>query len=587
VVHARYPAVRGARAGRALRGSAILLVVAFLIASFPRVQAVSGVVRDIEGTPLTGAVVRVKATQTSTLTDAAGRFSLEGFSPALRVRVTAWRDGHHIGGADAWPWNSALDLVLSPHPQVDETEYAWQPPAVAGRSALANWVTQRSLDLTAAVSVDGLFKPVSDRLELGCRDCHASIYRDWGESAHALGPTNERFMTMYNGTNVHGEQSPPTRFATNREYGRVPMSPDPSQTYYGPGFKLDFPDIAGNCATCHLPTLVAEDTPYADPNQSFGVHEQGTHCDFCHKTSAVVLNPQTGSPYPNRSGILGVELMRSTEPGLFFGPYDDVDFGRDTYSPLFAQSAACASCHSASFWGVPIYQSFDEWQTSPYAAEGTTCQKCHMAPDGITTNIAPHRGGVERDPRTISTHRFPGASDDALLQGAAELNVVVLRDDARLLVEVSVTNSGAGHHLPTGSPLRQMLLVVSATDERGRVLPLEEGATLPAWAGDLAGTPGAYFAKLLEQLWTGQMPTAAYWTPTRIAEDSRLPARATRTSHYTYAASGSGKVTVDARLILRRAYDELAEQKGWPSADVLMAQEVVSLSGVSPSSAGS
>ena len=326
-------------------------------------------------------------------------------------------------------------------------------------------------------------------------------------------------------------------------------------------------------------TLVAEESPYADPNQASGVHAQGTHCDFCHKTSAVALNPQTGAPYPNRSGALSIELMRSTEPGLFFGPYDDVDFGRDTYSPLFAQSDVCASCHSASFWGVPIYQSFNEWQASPYAAEGTTCQHCHMAPDGVTTNIAPRRGGVERDPRTISTHRFPGASDDALLQGAAELDVVVSRDAERLSVEVSVTNASAGHHLPTGSPLRQILLIVSATDEQGRELPLDEGAVLPQWAGDLAGTPGAYFAKILEQLWTGQAPTAAFWTPTRIAEDSRLPARATRTSRYSFAASGTSEVTVEARLLLRRAYDELATQNGWSMSDVLMAREQVSVSG--------
>ena len=559
--------------------SASVLLALLLFASFSRIEVVSGVVRDSTGATLGGAVVRVKASPTSTVTDAAGRFTLEGFPPARRVRVTAWRDGHHIGGANAWPWNSALDLVLSPYPQIDETEYAWQPPAAEGRSAVSAWVTERSLDLAAAVSVDRLLKPLSDHVELGCQDCHPSIYEAWSQSAHALGATNVRFTTMYNGTNSQGDRSPATRYVSSRDYGRIPVPPDTSEPYYGPGFKLDFPDTAGNCATCHLPTLVAEESPYADPNQASGVHAQGTHCDFCHKTSAVALNPQTGAPYPNRSGALSIELMRSTEPGLFFGPYDDVDFGRDTYSPLFAQSDVCASCHSASFWGVPIYQSFNEWQASPYAAEGTTCQHCHMAPDGVTTNIAPRRGGVERDPRTISTHRFPGASDDALLQGAAELDVVVSRDAERLSVEVSVTNASAGHHLPTGSPLRQILLIVSATDEQGRELPLDEGAVLPQWAGDLAGTPGAYFAKILEQLWTGQAPTAAFWTPTRIAEDSRLPARATRTSRYSFAASGTSEVTVEARLLLRRAYDELATQNGWSMSDVLMAREQVSVSG--------
>jgi len=552
-----------------------MLLALLLFASFSRVQVVSGIVRDSTGAIVGGAVVRVKASPNSTVTDAAGRFTLEGFPPALRVRVTAWWEGHYVRGADAWPWDSTVEFVLPSYVQPDEVGYAWQPPVVAERSGVGDWVTRRSLDLAAAVSVDRIFKPLSDRLELGCQDCHPSIYEAWSESAHALGPRNVRFMTTYNGTNIGGDRSPPTRFVTNRDYGRIPIPPDDSQPYFGPGFKLDFPDSAGNCATCHLPTLVAEESPYADPNQASGVHEQGTHCDFCHKTSAVVLNPQTGAPYPNRSGTLSIELMRSTEPGLFFGPYDDVDFGRDTYAPLMTESTVCASCHSASFWGVPIYQSFDEWQASPYASEGTTCQDCHMKPDGVTTNIAPRRGGVERDPRTISTHRFPGASDETLLQEAAELSVFVARNGERVSVDASVTNTGGGHHLPTGSPLRHMLLVVSASDDEGRALPLEEGATLPAWTGDLAGAPGTYFAKLLEQLWTGQMPTAAYWTPTRIAEDSRLPARATRTSRYSFTASGASEVTVEARLLLRRAYDELATQKGWSRVDVLMAQEHV------------
>lgn len=47
-------------------------------------------------------------------------------------------------------------------------------------------------------------------------------------------------------------------------------------------------------------------------------------------------------------------------------------------------SQFCAPCHSLSFWGTPIYQSFDEWLKSPYAAEGVQCQNCHMAPTGQT-----------------------------------------------------------------------------------------------------------------------------------------------------------------------------------------------------------
>ena len=483
----------------------------------------------------------------------------------------------HQRRADEWPWDTEVELVLSASLQPDRPEYDWRPPAVVTRSALGHWLTQRGLDL-ASSSVDHLFKPLSDHLELSCRDCHPAIYDEWNGSAHALGVKNARFMTMYNGTNVDGERSPPTRYMTNRVYGRVPIPPNLDRPFFGPGYRLDFPNSAGSCAVCHLPTLTAENSPYADPNQASGLDGRGTHCDFCHKIAAVVLAPQTGEPYENRSGVLSIELMRpALDSDLVFGPYDDVDFGRDTYLPLMRQSEICAPCHAASFWGVPIYESFSEWRSSTYAAEGQTCQGCHMRPDGVTTNFAPRRGGVERDPHTIATHGFPGASAEALLRDTAELGVTAEWDGDHVVVEVEIENAKAGHHLPTGSPLRQVLLMVTATDEQGQALRLQTGPTLPAWAGDVAGLPGVYFAKILEQLWTGEMPAAAYWMPTRIVEDTRLPAHATGASRYVFGASGNANITVEARLIFRRAYFELMRQKGWETPDILMEHEVVSL----------
>jgi hypothetical protein len=263
-------------------------------------------------------------------------------------------------------------------------------------------------------------------------------------------------------------------------------------------------------------------------------------------------------------------MRPSPEQQLFFGPYDDVDVGPDTYLPLMKQSEICAPCHTASFWGVPIYQSFAEWQASPYPAEGKTCQSCHMKPNGVVTNFAPGRGGLERDPDTIPTHDFPGATDETLLQNTTEMTVTAWREGDQVLVEVNVTNAEAGHHIPTDSPLRQIFLIVKATDGQGQALPSQTGPTLPDWAGDLAGKPGVYFAKILERLWTEIAPTGAYWTQTRLIEDTRLPARETDTSHYIFVAPSSGEVIIEAQLIFRRAYYELMQQKGWDTPDILM-----------------
>ncbi len=64
---------------------------------------------------------------------------------------------------------------------------------------------------------------------------------------------------MYAGTDLAGNQSPLTRYAQTRDYGRIPLRPDPSKPYFGPGYRLDFPATSGNCATCHVPVAAAND----------------------------------------------------------------------------------------------------------------------------------------------------------------------------------------------------------------------------------------------------------------------------------------------------------------------------------------
>lgn len=203
-----------------------------------------------------------------------------------------------------------------------------------------------------------------------------------------------------------------------------------------------------------------------------------------------------------------------------------------------------------------------------------------MASDGVTESVAPRRGGVRRDPATLSTHTFPATAPmGGLLQDTAELRVTAELDGDRAVVEAEVTNSGAGHHLPTGSPLRRVLLVVDATDAAGRELTLEEGPVLPEWTDDLWERPGLVFAKVLEQLWTGDKPTAAFWTQTRLVEDTRIPARETRRSRHTFQAPAEGDVNVTARLIFRREDLSLARQKGWEPADVVMEEATLTVPG--------
>jgi hypothetical protein len=87
------------------------------------------------------------------------------------------------------------------------------------------------------------------------------------------------------------------------------------------------------------------------------------------------------------------------------------------------------------------------------------------------------------------------------------------------------------------------------------------------------GLPGAYYAKILQEFWTESQPTGAYWNPTRIFEDTRIPALETDTSAYLFAipeGSNDDTITVGARLVFRRAFYDLMHQKGWDIPDIVM-----------------
>jgi hypothetical protein len=159
------------------------------------------------------------------------------------------------------------------------------------------------------------------------------------------------------------------------------------------------------------------------------------------------------------------------------------------------------------------------------------------------------------------------------MQGAVELRAEVALAGEGLRVRVAVRNVGAGHHLPTGSPMRNMLLLVEAADGQGTVLPLLSGDRAPAWAGlgspaggDHAGLPGRGFAKVLSELveypadrgagrFTAAFP-APYWRPTVVASDTRIPAGATDVSEYRFGLGGAtpGPLRVRTRLIYRRTF---------------------------------
>jgi hypothetical protein len=542
-------------------------------ASQPPVAAVSGYVRDANG-PVAGAVVRVKATENKAITNEKGHFVLSGLSDNEPIVLTAWAKGYYNGGGtDRYlAGKTDIEIVLKAHSETDNPDYAW-------------------LSAYAHAGYEGSSENSS------CESCHADPnnpeaalpFSEWLKDAHALSARNSRFLTMYNGTDITGNQSPATQYFQTRDYGRIPLRPDPNKPYFGPGYKLDFPTTAGNCTACHTPAAAVNAAYNTDPTTVSGVGAEGVACDFCHKVWDVGLDTISGLPYTNMPGVLSFEFRRPAEGHQFFaGPFDDVAPGEDTYSPLQKQSQYCAPCHFGVFWDTVVYNSFGEWLDSPYSNSetGKTCQDCHMLP-GLNNHFArPDKGGVIRDPQTIFSHFMPGAANDQLLQNAVEMDVKADRDSEKLVVAVTITNNQTGHHVPTDSPLRHLILIVKATDSQGNLLDYSEGPVIPEWCGKgdpnegfYSGLPGKAFAKVLEELWTEVSPTGAYWNPTRILIDNRIAAFAADSSTYTFIPAAEGKITVEVVLIFRRAFIDLALQKGWQVPDIVMEKKVISVLG--------
>ena len=486
---------------------------------------IRGTVLAENGRPLPGAVVRIQLTDNLTQTDNTGQFELVQRGEPAVVTLSAWKHLYYDSTSRA-QWNGQpVRITLQRYPEKDNPDYKWVSPSEAE----------------------------------GCGKCHgAAIVPQWERQLHAQAATNVLVRTMYSGTDIHGR--PEDRLS----------------------YRHDFPGVPGNCAACHAPGAAANNPYGVFLDKVAGANALGVHCDFCHKIFDARI-PMRGMP-----GVLSIELRRppDTSRNLFFGPFDDTLQENDSYLPLQRRSRFCAPCHSHLSWGVPIYFSFPEWFESPYRTKGVECQDCHYTPDGKLSNIAPgHPSSVIRPPNQVPSHNLMGENRTAFIASAITLHLEgrVLSD--RFHVTVRGVNSGAGHHFPTGQPMRNAFLVVHATNATGEILPLLKGDLLPVHAGDFAGQPGRFYAKVLEEIPTSypdrpsrpvRIP-APQWVQTRIRSDTRIPALATEHSVYEFSKPVKGAVKVVARIVYRRAYSCFATLKGWDIPDVPVTSRVITL----------
>jgi hypothetical protein len=524
--------------------STVLWLVSFLVPLFPGTAGAgsfSGVVVDGKGLPVIGATVRLQGSSAASLTDNSGRFSIESAGAGGSKYITAWKEGYYNGGESVGSSELEYRIRLDSIPMNDNKNYQWLPSLPGQQNTPDGSKTEN--------------KP--------CRFCHQAVTEEWLKSTHATSATNKLFLAFFSGKDHAGRENA------------------------GPGYKSDFPNANGNCATCHVPLAALKNPFDADPRLASGVDREGVSCDLCHKIGGVGIDKIGGYP-----GTLSISFNRPADGRqIFYGPYDDVYPGDDSYHPRYRDSSYCAPCHNGRFWGVLIYSEFQEWAESDYAAKKIHCQTCHMRPDGKLKRFATEKaGGVERPPETISSHLFYGISDRAFMEEAIDLKVSAERKDKALNVVVTVANVKSGHHYPSGNPMRNMILLVEAVDERGVPLPLADGERVPAWGGkgdvkkgNYAGFPGKGFAKVLRDSITyadsqkrrhfrPEYP-ASHWRPTIIESDSRIPANGKDISRYSFLLPENlhGGIRVESRLIYRRAYKSWLDAKGFPLNDMEIA----------------
>jgi hypothetical protein len=455
--------------------------------------------------PLAGAQVRFRGDAVFAVTDKQGRFSLARSRHGSN-RLLVAREGYFIRGFDGG--RLPPNFELSPLPSEDQDDYSWVEPGP---------------------------RPSGPN---NCVNCHKEIYREWAASAHARSATNPHLRNLMDGTDWHGHK--------------------------GVGWNLRGDNENGTsvCTACHAPTVSAGDPAFANLAKVEGVQKRGVHCDYCHKIAGATVD-ERGLTF----GRFGYRLLRPARGQFFFGPLDDAERAGESfsYSPLYRDSRYCASCHEGVVFGVPVYTTYSEWLASPARREGQQCQSCHMTPTGTFTNIAPGKGGIERDPLSLASHRFPGG-EKAMLRRCLNVSVRLTARDGQLRTRVEVRAEGVGHRVPTGFIDRNLLLIVEAFDRTRKPVPLHSGPTLPELAGKtLAGKPGRLYAKqLMDSKQPGPIP---FWRHHGTLRDTRLfPGRPDKTE-FVFPARAE---RVRVRLIYRRFWHTVAKDKSWPDNEILL-----------------
>ncbi|HTP07629.1 MAG TPA: multiheme c-type cytochrome [Anaerolineae bacterium] len=386
-----------------------------------------------------------------------------------------------------------------------------------------------------------------------CANCHSAITQQWRSSAHAHAATD----TYY--------QAVTTLFIEERGAQAVQY-----------------------CATCHNPIGLMQGE--VDPNavkrpvstsgaayqaRKLGIAlpisdraAEGVTCAMCHQAAQIATAPINGSlQLATNMAVLPTNTLDQLSLRAVPASHKET-----LLRPVIQQAELCGSCHNLRLPdnGAALEPTYDEWKASPYPERGMTCQSCHLPQvPGPKADSSPVQtiGAHGNIPGAVSS--LPGLADDpSLLKKAAALSANLIadpNDPAKLVATIVITNTGAGHHLPTGAnDLRQMWLELTLRDSSGQV----------AWSSgtlDKYGTldPSAVqFHKVLGDANGHPIDLHRIWIATQVLTDTSLLPLEARTILYQIALpSNTTSYTLTVRLLYRdvsQAFAEFAQDGAVP-----------------------
>lgn len=498
--------------------------------ALPASFVVRGVVTDGDA-PVAGASVLQGGGAVQVVTGDDGTFEVTMTTDLPgQPTLVAGKIGYRAAGEEIFAVPDApVELVLRAAEPPDNEGYAWGDP--------------------------GNGDPTHDVSTAFCGHCHTTFVATFQGSAHQNATKDPWVQDLYAGVaSARDDAASCAEVDGERRPGHVPGTADArdERCYVGDGVLPDLngcggpgeaacddpllaaserPEAFGQCADCHAAGM---DGPAGgrDLLDATGIgYEQGNHCDACHHVREVDLDAPPGT-----AGRLVLQRPRervSDQPGsairqVMYGPLLDVPNGAmgGSFQPQFLEATLCAGCHEQrqdalvpgtsldrERWpdGLPTHSTFTEWSEGPFAEAGAPCQACHMPPipgmfnsvDVAVPETAGLASGFGRPAERNRSHAFLGALEgpQRMIDVALTMTLVASpsASPAELDVEVAIANVGAGHAVPTGEPMRALLLVLEvdacgerAVATRGNAIADAGGSLARGVVGDDVGPDGTW-----------------------------------------------------------------------------------------------